>query len=177
VLRTRLGGSGEIVWIGTRTVDCAHHPRPETVWPVRVATEAFGPGMPARALYLSPDHAVFVNGGLVPVKLLANGTTVRQVRRRTVAYYHVELPGHDVVLAEGLAVESYLDLGDRANFDGDESIRLFADFTAGLAPDGALPWETRGAARLVMAGPQLTMARAVVAAHAPRSGVVASRAG
>lgn len=33
-----------------------------------------------------------------------------------VTYIHVELPAHDVVLAEGLPAESYLDTGNRAGF-------------------------------------------------------------
>ena len=37
------------------------HPKPETVWPVRVQAGAFGENVPVRDLYLSPDHAVFVN--------------------------------------------------------------------------------------------------------------------
>jgi hypothetical protein len=55
-----------IVWVGSRTMDCARHPRPETVWPVRVRAGAFGENVPVRDLYLSPDHAVFVNDVLVP---------------------------------------------------------------------------------------------------------------
>ena len=68
-----------IVWIGQRTVNCAAHPQPESVWPVRVRAGAFGENVPERDLYLSPDHAVFVNDVLVPVKLLINGTTIAQV--------------------------------------------------------------------------------------------------
>jgi len=105
---------------------------------------------------------VFVNDVLVPVKLLVNGTSIVQVRLDGVTYYHVELPRHAVILAEGLPAESYLDLGDRANFEGGETIRLFPDFAARLAPDTAMAWETRGAAPLVMAGEQLEAARRAV---------------
>ena len=31
-------------------------------------------------------------------------------------YHHVELAAHDVLIAEGLAAESYLDTGDRSSF-------------------------------------------------------------
>jgi hypothetical protein len=154
------GGGEPVVWIGQRAVNCADHPRPEAVWPVRVRAGAFGLNGPVRDLYLSPDHAVFVNDALVPVKLLINGTSIAQVRRDNVRYFHVELPRHAVILAEGLPVESYLDTGDRANFrDAANAIRLFPDFAA---PETALLWETLGAAPLVMTGPALETARRMV---------------
>jgi T5SS/PEP-CTERM-associated repeat protein len=157
------GACEPIVWIGQRTVNCRAHPKPETVWPVRVSAGAFGENVPVRDLYLSPDHAVFVNGALVPVKLLINGTTIARVKRDRVTYYHVELPRHAIILAESLTVESYLELGDRTDFNGASGVvRLFPDFTARLAPDTAMVWETKGAAPLVMAGEKLNAARRMV---------------
>jgi hypothetical protein len=127
------------------------------VWPVRVRKGAFGPEQPARDLWLSPDHAVFVNDVLVPVKYLVNGTSITQVKRKAVVYYHIELPHHELVLAEGLAVESYLDIGNRSNFEnGGGVVALFPNFTS-------LKWETEGCAPLVVTGPDLAAARAVVA--------------
>ena len=164
------GGKCEpIVWIGTRTVDCRRHPKPETIWPIRVSAGAFGENVPARDLYLSPDHAVFVNDVLVPVKLLVNGTSIAQVRRDQVTYYHVELPEHAVILAEGLPVESYLDVGDRANFADQGVVRLFPDFAARLSPD-LTAWQTAACAELIFSGPVLEAARAAVIALAPRRG-------
>jgi T5SS/PEP-CTERM-associated repeat protein len=158
-----------IVWLGQRTVNCELHPKPETVWPVRISAGAFGDNVPVRDLYLSPDHAVFVNDVLIPVKRLVNGTGIAQSRRDRVTYYHVELPEHAVILAERLPVESYLDLGDRANFDrGYETIRLFPDFAARLAPDAAMMWETRAVAPLVTTGEGLSAARQTVSRSAPR---------
>jgi Hint domain len=148
-----------VVWLGHRTVDCGRHPRPEAVWPVRVAAGAFGQNEPVRDLYLSPDHAVFVDGVLVPVKLLIDDETIVQVPCASVTYFHVELPRHEVILAEGLAVESYLDLGDRANFHEAETIRLRADFAGRLAPDVAAMWESKGVAPLVLAGEGLERVR------------------
>jgi Hint domain len=56
------------IWIGLRTVDCKHHPDPRQVWPVRISAGAFGPGLPAGDLFLSPDHAVYVDEILIPAK-------------------------------------------------------------------------------------------------------------
>lgn len=153
------GGAAPIVWLGRRLIDCAAHPQPEKVWPVRVRAGAFGVGMPARDLYLSPDHAVFADGILVPVKLLVNGSSIMQVQRGSVEYFHLELPRHALVRAEGLMVESYLDIGDRDNFaNGAGATRLFADFST-RSPDIAALWEAKGCAPLVISGPALTALR------------------
>jgi autotransporter passenger strand-loop-strand repeat protein len=157
-----------VIWIGHRQVDCASQRDPRLVWPVRISAGAFGPGIPGRDLFLSPDHAVFVNNVLVPVKLLINGTSIVQIQRGRVSYFHVELPRHAVILAEGLTVESYFDTGDRTNFDDSGTIRLFPDFASRLAPEIAMLWEMRGAARLVMTGAGLKGARRAVMRRAPR---------
>ena len=142
---------------------------------MRIAPGAFGDNVPARELYLSPDHAVFVNDVLVPVKLLVNGTSIVQEKRDRVTYYHVELPEHAVILAEGLPVESYLDAGDRANFaNAGETIRLFPEFAARLTPATSALWETRGVAPLVVTGPRLAAVRTAIAANARIAGIPAS---
>jgi hypothetical protein len=157
LVHTVIGGHpAPIVWIGRRAVNCAQHPKPHTVWPVRVKAHAFGPGLPERDLVLSPDHAVYVNDVLIPVKQLENGSSIAQVPVDRVTYYHVELPRHDVILAEGMPAESYLDVGDRSNFEnGGGPVALFPNFTA-------LKWEAEGCAELVITGPELDAARAMV---------------
>ena len=92
-----------VIWIGHRRVDCLRHPDPRQVRPVRIAAHVFGRGLPKRDLFLSPDHAVFVNGVLIPVKYLINGRGIRQMAVRQVTYYHVELPRHAVTLGRGPA--------------------------------------------------------------------------
>jgi predicted Zn-dependent protease len=141
-----------IRWIGHRTLDPRGHPRPHDVQPVRIRAGAFGPLLPRRDLRLSPDHAVFLRGGLTPVRYLVNGATVRQERVRRVTYWHVELetpdgePVHDVLLAEGLPAESFLDTGNRAAFEGGgAALDLHPDFARGV-------WQARGFAPLHTSG-------------------------
>ena len=163
---TALSGPTRIRWLGRRHVDCAHHPRPETVFPVRVAAGAFGERLPDRVLFLSPEHAVYIDGVLIPIRRLINGTTIEQVPMNSVTYHHIELPHHDVLFAEGLSCESYLDAGNRANFENSSgAIRLFPDFAV-PAPTAALIWEAYGCARLVLTGPALDAARAMLDARA-----------
>jgi hypothetical protein len=156
------GGAAPVVWIGSRRVDCGRHPKPETVMPVRVARGAFGANVPERDLYLSPGHAVFVDGVLVPVRYLIDGETIAQVTVDSITYHHVELPNHDVVLAEGLPSESYLDTREDTNFArGGRPVRLHPDFAA-------RSWETMGCAPIVVAGERLAAIRGRLAAGGTR---------
>ena len=107
-----------VQWLGHRSVHCTRHKRPRDMWPIRVSAGAFEPGVPARDLLLSPDHAVLSDGVLIPVRHLANGTSITQIEMDEVTYWHVELPRHEVILAEGLPCESYLDTGNRSAFEG-----------------------------------------------------------
>jgi hypothetical protein len=93
------------------------------VWPVRVRAGAFGARRPHRDLVLSPDHAVFVDKVLIPVRYLLNGATIVQEPVDVITYWHVELARHDVLFAEGLPCESYLDTGNRALFGDAASVQ------------------------------------------------------
>lgn len=102
-------GEAVVRWVGRQRL-CPTGPR---VWPVRIAAHAFAPGRPRRHLLLSPDHGVFAGGGLIPARDLLNGATVTRRPMERVEYWHVELAEHGLLLAEGLAVESFRDAGNR----------------------------------------------------------------
>ena len=158
-VKAHFAGTAPIRWVGRRHVDCVRHPEPAQVWPVRVMAHAFGHNRPRRDLYLSPNHAIFADGLLLPVRTLINGATVTQIPTDRVTYYHIELPAHDVVWAEGVMAESYLDAGDRENFENGGGVtRLFPDF-AGPSVDVAGLWEMKACAPLVLTGPRLERAR------------------
>lgn len=154
------GGSAPIVWIGHRSIDCRRHAQPETVWPVHIRAGAFAPHVPERDLVLSPDHAVFFEGVLIPVRYLLNDSTIVQQRLDRIAYYHIELARHDLLLAEGLAAESFLDTGNRSAFGNvGPVIQAHPNFTS-------LAWEAAGCAPLVVTGPPVEAARAQLDARA-----------
>jgi len=98
------GRVARVAWLG--------HQR-STVAPVRVDPETLGEGMPHRPLILSPDHAVYVNGVLIPVQCLVNAATVGTAPMHSIDCWHVELDRHAAIVAGGLACESYLDTGNR----------------------------------------------------------------
>lgn len=99
------GSKGRIVWIGhRRATDC-------DLIRVRAGTlEATGD------LLVSDDHALFVDGLLVPAGLLVNGRSIVRETHKVVTLWHVELDRHAILLADGVAAESYLDTGNRAQF-------------------------------------------------------------
>jgi Hint domain len=112
------GGTRAVEWIGRRRIDLHRHANPEMVRPIRIMANAIADGIPRRDLRISPDHALFIDGKLIPARLLRNGTTVLEEHDcQSVTYFHVELDAHDVLLAEGLPAESYLDTGNRSAFE------------------------------------------------------------
>jgi hypothetical protein len=152
------GGTAPVVWLGHRRVECRRHPRPRDVQPIRVRAHAFGPGpgRPDSDLRLSPDHAVYCDGVLIPIRLLVNGRSVVREDVADVTYWHVELPRHGVLLARGLPCESFLDTGNRAAFaNGGAPIHLHPDFAARI-------WDAEACAPLVLGGARLERVRAML---------------
>jgi hypothetical protein len=136
-----------VKWIGWRHIDITRHTAARRVRPIRVRANAIEDGVPRQDVLLSPDHALFLDGKLIPVRLLRNDTTIREEHGcQSVTYYHVELDAHDVILAEGMPTESYLDTGNRAVFENsDMPTLLHPDFNS---PDGQARRESESCAPL-----------------------------
>ena len=132
-------GAGTVTWIGHR------HAKNALV--VRFSPHAFGPGMPRHELCVSCDHAMFIDGVLVPAALLVNGETIIKERWIKAAFYHVELERHAILHAAGAQAESYLDTGNRSKFGN-----------CPFSYDSARP-EQEPCAEMVVAGPRLDQAR------------------
>jgi hypothetical protein len=150
---TASGGTAPVVWLGFRQLDCARHERPRDVRPVRVRAHAFGPDQPRRDLLLSPDHGLLCEGVLIPVRQLLNGASIVQEDAREITYWHIELAAHDVLRAEGLPAESYLDTGKRAAFGhGGDAVLEQPEFARSV-------WAKGGCAPLVLKGKRVVAAR------------------
>ena len=151
VVVTSSGAHRPIIWLGHRTIDCRKHPRPQETMPIRIAAHAFGDNRPVRDLLVSPGHAICVDvlgEVLIPAGALVNGTTIVQEDVDSVTYWHVELEGHDILLAENLPCESYLEMGNRSFFaeskvvtvdaSPDAQVVTHADFCRPFHADGDL---------------------------------------
>jgi Hint domain len=119
VVLTLNRGRSPIRWIGRRVLDPLMIERPQDAWPIRIRRGAVTENVPHRDLLVSPDHCLLVQDVLIPAKLLVNGVSiVQEERHEPFEYFHIELDNHDVILAEGMLSESYLDLGNRHMFLG-----------------------------------------------------------
>ena len=166
---TATGELRPVIWIGWRRTNIARHPDPASVRPVRVAAHALGQDRPCRDIWLSPDHALFIDGVLIPVRYLINDATIVQEHRDAITYWHVELDRHDVILAEGLACESYLDTGNRGAFtNGGSAIQMHPEFALAV-------WRKSACAPLILRGGELEAARSHVFDRAGRLGHARTR--
>ena len=87
--------------------------------PVKISAGAVDDHVPIRDLYLSPDHAVLIDGHLIHAKALVNGKTIVQMTEweGDIEYYHIETEKHEIIFAEGLPCETFIDNVSRAQFD------------------------------------------------------------
>ncbi|WP_072397120.1 Hint domain-containing protein [Hyphomicrobium sp. CS1GBMeth3] len=120
------GVARPIKWVGQRTYRRgAGSQWPESIEPIRVARSALADNVPSADLYLSPLHALYIDGVLIPIMHLVNGSTIRPGMpegMRDIDYFHIELETHDVILAEGAAAETY------RLFDNRETFSNFAEY-------------------------------------------------
>jgi Hint domain len=147
---TVLTAAGElrpVRWLGHRAIDCTRYPNPAEVWPYRIRAGAFSDNQPARDLWLSRGHSILVDGVLMQVETLVNGASIVRVPSERVEYWHVELDSHDILIAEGLPAESYLDVGNRTAFvNGGAFLEAYPDFQARHSSETCVPVVTEGPA-------------------------------
>jgi hypothetical protein len=115
-----LTAQGEVMpvrWVGITHV-ATQFADPLRVMPIRIAAGALGDGLPRRDLLVSPDHALFLHGMLVQAAALVDGVNITRESKmpEQFNYYNVELDSHELLLAEGVEVESFVDNVSRTHF-------------------------------------------------------------
>ncbi|TLX13889.1 Hint domain-containing protein [Rhizobium sp. MHM7A] len=104
------GSTRPVKWVGRQTFKMSGARWQKDVVPIRVSRHALDGHTPHSDLFLSPGHALYLNGVLIQVKELVNGTTIAPVMpaaEGSIDYFAVMLDTHEVILAEGAAVETF----------------------------------------------------------------------
>lgn len=164
---TKDQGVQAVRWVGGTEVLIRDPETAHKFQPVRIRAGAFGPGVPARDLVLSPMHRVVISHPDVPLlfgesevlcaaQSLVNGFSIVQEPVDRVTYVHLLFDDHQVVTSSGCASESFypgtvgmdgLDLGQR-----EELFTLFPDLRS-------LPQSYGPAARMVLKGYEARLLR------------------
>lgn len=117
---TLAGDYKPIKWIGRRKLDFTVLQRPEIEQnlPILFSDSSLGPGVPFCDLIISQRHVIahgdraYVTGDLI------NDSTIYLMRDVSeVIYYHIEFEAKEIILANGVMAESYIDCGNRIKFD------------------------------------------------------------
>ena len=116
---TRDNGQQPLRWVGSRTVTLDEMRVSPDLQPVRFAAGALGDIGPDRAMMLSPQHRLLIEGAraemyfgesevLVPSKHLVGlpGVT-RALPAEGVTYVHILFDRHEIVLSDGIWTESF----------------------------------------------------------------------
>jgi hypothetical protein len=135
-LKTLHAGYQKIKWIGTRGYHGRFIAGNKAALPICIKRGAIDANIPARDLFVSPGHAICIDGVLIHASRLVNGVSVVQLDRvDSVTYYHIELENHEVIFVENCGAETFL---------GEEFRRQFQNVAqfAALYPGDAAPETT-----------------------------------
>jgi glycosyltransferase involved in cell wall biosynthesis len=162
---TAAGKPRPIKWIGRRSYS-GRLARGSHVMPICIKAGALDIDRPRRDLWISPHHAMFLDGVLIEAIDLVNGVSIIQAERvERVDYFHIELDTHDVIVAEGAFSESFVDDDSRGIFQNAHEFKA-------LYPDGAIVRAACYCAPRLGRGMQVEAARRRIAR---RAGIVQAR--
>jgi hypothetical protein len=119
LLPTVFGGPRPIQWIARyqHLENAPSKPDARDLSPVRIARSALALEAPHANLFLTQAHALYLEGVLVPVGRLINGTTITLYPAdefHELEFFHIKLETHDVILAEGALCETLLNVDEHA---------------------------------------------------------------
>jgi len=114
---TASGARRPVKWIGRRSYSGRFVLGRADILPVCIRAGALGEEAPRRDLWVSPHHAMLLEGVLIEAKDLINDVSIVQAERiDKVEYFHIELESHDIIFAEGASSETFIDDDSRLMF-------------------------------------------------------------
>ncbi len=133
--------AGEVVWVGSKHVRARTDiPLDMAGYPVRVLQNAIADSVPHKDLLITPEHCLFLEGKLVPVRMLVNGRNVfYDTSITSYHFYHVETAQHSIIYADGMPTETYLDTGNRRSFQQPAGTARLPGRVKSWAEDAAAP--------------------------------------
>jgi len=154
-----------IKWIGHRSYAGRFVAMKGEILPIcfkagSIGETSLGENLPRRDLWVSPHHAMYLNGVLIEAKDLVNGLSIYQATSAdSVIYFHIELDSHDVIIAEGVFAESFVDDNGRGMFHNEREFYT-------LYPDAERTSAQRYYAPRIDCGEEVETARAALDARA-----------
>jgi len=136
-------GPMPVKWTGHRTLTVADQRVPEENWLIRIKAGALADNTPSRDLLITQEHCMVFDGKLVPARMLVNNASIIIDRSiDTYTYFHIELDTHEAIWAEGALTESYLDTGNRAQFENNPVTAAFPADLRSIGGSETLPLDT-----------------------------------
>jgi hypothetical protein len=112
------GAYRPVKWVGRRSYQGRFVRGRKDILPICFKAGALGDDLPKRDLFVSPLHAMYLEGVLITAGALVNEVNVvRTVDIDMIDYFHIELESHNVIFAEGAASETFIDDDSRGMFN------------------------------------------------------------
>lgn len=112
------GRSVPVRFVGRQTLDARFADAVRGI-PVRIRAGALDEAVPRRDLFVSPNHAIAIDGILALASALRNGVTIADAPppAERFTWYSIETATQEVILAEGCPAETFVDNVPRQRWD------------------------------------------------------------